>query len=180
MIHKHNHSTLLGHKARSVYYPPTGTGRDTYIMTDNGGTNLNYTPQGVPQLGNYMKFGATTKPYKPCSYTRFQKYVSDGSGRDKYVVYFYWYVGLVMVDSITKKMSATWSWESLEIAWEGIGEERPQAMDGKWPRSKPEIGPCRSTRDLILYAYLLPRGKRANMSRSLKFADRPFTESDLY
>lgn len=47
MIHEHNHSTLLGGKRRSVYYPPTGTGRDTYIMTDNGGTNINYRPQGV-------------------------------------------------------------------------------------------------------------------------------------
>jgi len=47
MIHEHNHSTLLGAKRHSVYYPPTGTGRDTYIMTDNGGTNIAYRPQGV-------------------------------------------------------------------------------------------------------------------------------------
>ena len=86
MIHQHNHSTLLGYKRRSVYYPPTGTGRDTYIMNDNGGTNMNYTPQGVPQLGNYMKFGPYNRSYKPSSYTRFQKYVSDGTGRDQYVV----------------------------------------------------------------------------------------------
>jgi hypothetical protein len=33
-----------------------------------------------------MKFGATGRTYKPNSYTRFQKYVSDGSGRDQYVV----------------------------------------------------------------------------------------------
>lgn len=86
MIHGHNHSTLLGGMRRSVYYPPTGTGRDTYIMTNNGGTGSTFKCQGVPQLGNYMKFGPLNKPYKPCSYTRFQKYVSDGSGRDKYVV----------------------------------------------------------------------------------------------
>lgn len=86
MIHQHNHSTLLGYQRRAVYYPPTGTGRDTYIMTDNGGTNITYTPQGVPELGNHMKFGNYNRSYKPCSYTRFQKYVSDGTGRDKYVV----------------------------------------------------------------------------------------------
>jgi hypothetical protein len=86
MIHQHNHSTLLGYKRRSVYYPPTGTGRDTYIMADNGGTNINYTHQGVPELGNYMKFGPYNRSYKPSSYTRFQKYVSDGTGRDQYVV----------------------------------------------------------------------------------------------
>ena len=55
-------------------------------MTDNGGTNITYTPQGVPELGNHMKFGNYNRSYKPCSYTRFQKYVSDGTGRDKYVV----------------------------------------------------------------------------------------------
>ena len=86
MMHSHNQSTLLGHKSRSVYYPPTGTGRDSYIMTNNGGTNINYKCQGVPEMGNYMKFGPVNRSYKPNSYTRFQKYVSDGSGRDKYVV----------------------------------------------------------------------------------------------
>jgi hypothetical protein len=40
----------------------------------------------VPQAGNYMKFGAINRTYKPHSYSRSQKYVSDGSGRDKYVV----------------------------------------------------------------------------------------------
>lgn len=86
MMHQHNQSTLLGYKRRSVYYPPTGTGRDTYIMTDNGGTNITYTHQGVPELGNFMKFGPFNRAYKPSSYTRFQKYVSDGTGRDQYVV----------------------------------------------------------------------------------------------
>jgi hypothetical protein len=86
MIHQHNHSTLLASKRRAVYYPPTGTGRDTYIMTDNGGTNITYKCQGVPELGNFMKFGPNSRAYKPCSYTRFQKYISDGTGRDQYVV----------------------------------------------------------------------------------------------
>lgn len=86
MLHQHNHSTLLGGHRRAVYYPPDGTGRDSYIRTDNGGTNIAYRPQGVPHLGNFMKFGPTTKGYRPASYTRFQKYLSDGTGRDKYVV----------------------------------------------------------------------------------------------
>ena len=47
-MYSHNASTLLGAKRRSVYYPPTGTGRDTYIMIDNGGTNSKYTCLGVP------------------------------------------------------------------------------------------------------------------------------------
>ena len=48
MLYQHNHSTLLGEKRRSVYYPPTGSGRDTYIINNNGGTNIKYTSQGVP------------------------------------------------------------------------------------------------------------------------------------
>jgi hypothetical protein len=48
MLYQHNHSTLLGGKRKSIYYHPTGTGRDGYIMTDNGGTNIKYTCQGVP------------------------------------------------------------------------------------------------------------------------------------
>lgn len=48
MIHQHNHSTLLGSHRRAVYYPPDGTGRDSYIRTDNGGTNIAYRTQGVP------------------------------------------------------------------------------------------------------------------------------------
>lgn len=105
MIYQHNQSTLLGSKRRAVYYPPTGTGRDTYIMTDNGGTNITYRCQGVPELGNYMKFGPNGKTYKPCSYTRFQKYVSDGSGRDKYVVYFISDLVHITEGNIISKMS---------------------------------------------------------------------------
>ena len=86
MLHSHNHSTHLGSFGKSVYYPPTGTGRDSYIMTNNGGTNAKYTCQGVSETGNFMKFGASSRGYKPASYTRFQKYCSDGTGRDKYVV----------------------------------------------------------------------------------------------
>lgn len=107
-MHMHNQSTLLGSKRRAVYYPPTGTGRDTYIMTDNGGTNITYKLQGVPELGNYMKFGPTNRSYKPCSYNRSQKYVSDGTGRDQYVVYFIYNIDLTTVASTMKKISATY------------------------------------------------------------------------
>lgn len=85
-MYAHNPSTLLASKRRAIYYPPTGTGRDTYIMIDNGGTNSKYSCQGVPELGNYMKFGPLNRTFKPTSNTKFQKYASDGSGRDKYVV----------------------------------------------------------------------------------------------
>ncbi len=85
-MHQHNASTLLAYQRRSIYYPPDGTGRDSYIRTDNGGTNIIYKCQGVSEQGNFMKFGPMGRPFKPQSYTRFQKYASDGTGRDQYVV----------------------------------------------------------------------------------------------
>jgi hypothetical protein len=33
-----------------------------------------------------MKFGALNKTVKPASFGKFQKYASDGTGRDQYVV----------------------------------------------------------------------------------------------
>lgn len=86
MIHQHNASTLLAYQRRAIYYPPDGTGRDSYIRTDNGGTNVIYKCQPVAQQGNFMKFGPMNRGFKPQSYTRFQKYASDGTGRDQYVV----------------------------------------------------------------------------------------------
>jgi hypothetical protein len=86
MLHQHNPSTPLSYQRQSIYYPPDGTGRDAYIRTDNGGTNIAYRIQGVPETGNFMKFGSVRKATKPGSYTRYQKYLSDGSGRDKYVI----------------------------------------------------------------------------------------------
>lgn len=64
-----------------------------------------------------MKFGPSNRTYKPCSYTRSQKYVSDGTGRDQYVVYNFFYLALIMEDSTMKKISATYYWGSLEILW---------------------------------------------------------------
>ena len=86
MLHQHNHGVEIGEKRHAIYYPPTGTGRDTYIMTNNGGTNVVYHPQGVAELGNYMKFGPSNRKVRPASFGKIQKVVSDGTGRDQYVM----------------------------------------------------------------------------------------------
>lgn len=31
----------------ATYYPPDGTGRDTYIIDDNGGTSIKFAPGGI-------------------------------------------------------------------------------------------------------------------------------------
>ena len=179
MIHQHNHSSLLGSHQRAVYYPPTGTGRDTYIMTDNGGTNITYRPQGVPQTGNYMKFGQHNRSYKPASYTRFQKYVSDGTGRDQYVVYLFFHLGPITVDSTTKKINATCSSESLETRWGTVdGKTEQQPQDGMSKRNKEDKGQLLSTKRLKVWGFLLPNDFPASMRKNLTFAAKLFMEND--
>jgi hypothetical protein len=86
MLYQHNPGVNISDKRQAIYYPPTGNGRDTYIMTNNGGTNITYRPQGVPELGSYMKFGPPNRTIRPASFGKIQKYASDGSGRDQYVL----------------------------------------------------------------------------------------------
>jgi hypothetical protein len=66
-------------------FPPTGTGRDGYILTDDGGTHVKYQPQGVQNSTCHMRFGKPFRPVMPQAEVKYQKYISDGSGRDIYV-----------------------------------------------------------------------------------------------
>lgn len=77
----------IGHLRHTTFYPPTGTGRDSYIMTNNGGTSASTKLQGVATHGNYMKFGRVYSTNKPVSMDRHKRYVSDGTGRDAYITY---------------------------------------------------------------------------------------------
>lgn len=78
-------ATSLGHLRQAVFYPPTGTGRDSYIMINNGGTSTSQRPQGVPNHGNFMKFGRVYSQTKPVSMDRHRRYLADGTGRDNYI-----------------------------------------------------------------------------------------------
>lgn len=72
-------------------------------------------------MGNFMKFGSYNRAYKPASYTRFQKYASDGSGRDKYVVYYsIIIVDPSMEDSMLKKIKWISNYSNSEIQSETI------------------------------------------------------------
>ena len=77
---------------RAIFYPPTGTGRDSYIMINNGGTSAAFRTQGVATHGNFMKFGRVYSSNRPVSMDRHQKYVADGTGRDNYITYKYIYL----------------------------------------------------------------------------------------
>ena len=175
----HNHSTPLGDKARAIYYPPTGTGRDTYIMTDNGGTNINYRCQGVPETGNYLKFGSFNRSYKPCSYTRFQKYVSDGTGRDQYVVYFFCHLDPTTEGNTIKKMNAICFWESSEIPWGTVdGRAKPQLLDGKSPRNKVEPELFLSIKEIRVWDCQLQKECQESMKKNSINVERPSMEND--
>jgi hypothetical protein len=86
MIYQHIHSTQLGSKRQAIHYLNDGSGRDTYIGINNGGTNIPNTTQTIPKGGNYMKFGPVKSTFNPVVYTRHHKYLSDGTGRDVYVI----------------------------------------------------------------------------------------------
>lgn len=87
MSYQRSASSELSHLRRAIFYPPTGTGRDSYIMVNNGGTSAPIKLQGVPKSGNFMKFGRVYSSSKPVSMDRHKRYVSDGTGRDNYIRY---------------------------------------------------------------------------------------------
>lgn len=60
-------------------------------MINNGGTSSSHKPQGVPHHGNFMKFGRVISQTKPVSMDRFRRYIADGTGRDNYITYCYFY-----------------------------------------------------------------------------------------
>ena len=128
MMHQLNESTSLASKRKAVHYPPDGTGRDAYIQTDNGGTNIGSRCQGVPELGAFMKFGGLHRTFKPASTTHFQRYTSDGTGRDNYVMYVGDNIDLIReASTMRRKRTARCCWNS-GTPWEtegGRGQIRP-------------------------------------------------------
>lgn len=75
----------VAHLRQTTFYPPTGTGRDSYIMCNNGGTSASYKLQGVATHGNYMKFGRVHSANRPPSSNKHQRYTANGTGRDNYI-----------------------------------------------------------------------------------------------
>lgn len=65
MLHAHTNSIPLNTHRRAIRFPPTGTGRDGYIMTDDGGTHVKYRAQGVPNSTCFMRFGKPNRTYRP-------------------------------------------------------------------------------------------------------------------
>ena len=78
-------TTYPGKAALTVHYHTNGTGRDQYIVRDNGGFGHMYEPIKYPQVGTF-----TTKRHvsenAPMIHAKNCYYYSDGSGRDSYIM----------------------------------------------------------------------------------------------
>lgn len=66
-------------------YQTNGTGRDTYIVRDNGGFNAMYEPVKYGDIGTF----SPRRQYRavvPAIGSKAVQYHSDGTGRDGYIV----------------------------------------------------------------------------------------------
>ncbi|KAL4453023.1 hypothetical protein ABPG73_002308 [Tetrahymena malaccensis] len=76
----------MGVNPKTSFYYSNGTGRDSYIMHDNGGTVKAKSNYGYPQPSRYIKTSNGPRSYKPQSDNKVVHYISDGSGRDNYIL----------------------------------------------------------------------------------------------
>ena len=67
-----------------VNYFADGTGRDTFVKTDNGGFFKAYAPAPAPPVTSFVTKRRYDKP-APVMKSRAVFYHSDGSGRDNYI-----------------------------------------------------------------------------------------------
>lgn len=67
--------------AHTVHYQTNGTGRDSYIVRDNGGFNKMSEPCKYADLGTFAS-KIRYKPVAPAIHAKNVYYRSDGSGRD--------------------------------------------------------------------------------------------------
>ena len=74
-----------GKAALTVHYHTDGTGRDSYIVRDNGGFNKMYNPIKWPNVGTFVPKRVPTEN-KPLMHPMPVYYHSNGSGRDTYIV----------------------------------------------------------------------------------------------
>ena len=84
--------------AKATFYNPNGSGRDTYIYSDNGGFTVAHQPSQQPPIGTSFlplplligTFGSPSKHpiavKRPVINSKTLNYHSDGTGRDSYIV----------------------------------------------------------------------------------------------
>ena len=72
--------------AKPSSYQPLGTGRDTYIIRNNGGLYHEYTPASAITPTNFRNC-KMRQSFNLCGLdVKMPNYLADGSGRDTYIV----------------------------------------------------------------------------------------------
>jgi len=71
--------------AHTVHYNTNGTGRDSYIVKDNGGFCKMFEPVSYPKIGSFGIKG-DYRERVPVIHAKNVQYRSDGTGRDQYIV----------------------------------------------------------------------------------------------
>ncbi|CAD8095446.1 unnamed protein product [Paramecium primaurelia] len=71
--------------AKANFYYSDGTGRDTYVQFDNGGLTLHAQRCHQPPVGSFQP-KKSNKIYRPQSSNKTLHYISNGSGRDNYIL----------------------------------------------------------------------------------------------
>jgi hypothetical protein len=91
--------SIFSKAAKTTFYGPNGTGRDTYIFANNGGLALSSEANTQPPLGkntdwvNILTGTFKITPEKhiymksPVIHSRSIHYHGDGTGRDTYIQY---------------------------------------------------------------------------------------------
>ena len=77
-------NTQVYPSAFRVNYFADGTGRDTFVKTDNGGFFKAFTPAQAPPVTSFVQRRRYDPP-APVIHSRAVQYHSDGTGRDSYI-----------------------------------------------------------------------------------------------
>ncbi len=72
--------------AHPVHYHTNGTGRDSYIVRDNGGFNAMYEPCKYGDVGTFSSQKRKFSGNAPTIHAKNLYYRSNGTGRDSYIV----------------------------------------------------------------------------------------------
>lgn len=70
---------------KSTFYRQDGTGRDAYISVDNGGFSFPSKTISEFPVGSFIR-RSSNKAVTPTTPTKFMRYVSNGTGRDSYIM----------------------------------------------------------------------------------------------
>lgn len=79
-------ATYRGQAVHTTNYQTNGTGRDTYIVRDNGGFFAMYEPNRQADIGTFSPGKRQFKAVAPVMTAKAVQYHSDGTGRDSYIV----------------------------------------------------------------------------------------------